>query len=110
MKILRKFTMAFASIMMLAIYTQAQATQTDAVLNLEGNPTCSSLGDNHAVLEYRIGDTEGNDGIPTAISNSKESRLGFVSKILFYFFGWRSYEGPCFSSTHFIFVCHFSSN
>jgi hypothetical protein len=70
MDIFKKGIVLFASVMMLAIYTQAQATQTDTVLNLEGNPTCSSLGDNHAVLEYRFGDPEGNDGITTEIQKA----------------------------------------
>lgn len=44
-------------IALLALFTLssgARATETDIWLNLEGNPTCSSLGDNHAVLEYKV--------------------------------------------------------
>lgn len=42
-------------VLLLALSGPSQATSTDVVLNLEGNPTCSSLGDNSAVLEYRDG-------------------------------------------------------
>lgn len=43
---------ALTSLLLLAA-PASQATSTDVVLNLEGNPTCSSLGDNSAVIEYR---------------------------------------------------------
>jgi hypothetical protein len=39
---------------LLAVFTNPSfATSTDVVLNLEGNPTCSSLGDNSTILEFR---------------------------------------------------------
>jgi hypothetical protein len=55
---LKNIAMAIASIAMLSIITQVQATSTDVVLDLEGNPTCSSLGLNSEVLSFK-------DGSPT---------------------------------------------
>jgi hypothetical protein len=51
--ILKSIAVAIASFAMLSIITQAQATSTDVVLNLEGNPTCSSLGANDSIIEIR---------------------------------------------------------
>ncbi len=45
-----------AATMAVLLATQAHATSTDVVLNLEGNPTCSSLGDNDAIMEARDND------------------------------------------------------
>jgi len=51
---LKSIAMAIASIAMLSIITQAQAeTSSDVVLNLEGNPSCSSLGDNDSILQAK---------------------------------------------------------
>jgi hypothetical protein len=50
---LKSFTMAIASFLMLSVTTQAQATSSTVVLNLEGNPTCDSLGDNASILAAR---------------------------------------------------------
>ena len=44
---------------------QAQATQTNVVMNLEGNPTCSSLGDNHSVLQVTVDGVSGTAALPT---------------------------------------------
>lgn len=49
----RQLSFTIASIALAAFCTAAQATSTDVILNLEGNPTCSSLGDNSTVLEFR---------------------------------------------------------
>lgn len=53
MKIMKILTAVGTSLLLVGSFTLAQATSTDVVLNLEGNPTCSSLGDNSAVLELR---------------------------------------------------------
>ncbi|MDH3714935.1 MAG: hypothetical protein OET44_13955 [Gammaproteobacteria bacterium] len=45
-----------AVIFAVGLSTQAYASSTDVVLNLEGNPTCSSLGDNAAIIEIRESD------------------------------------------------------
>jgi len=42
-----------AAIVAIGLSSQAYASSTDVVLNLEGNPTCSSLGDNDAIIEAR---------------------------------------------------------
>ena len=54
---------ALAAVLALFLAPQARATSTDVVLNLEGNPTCSSLGDNAAIMEAR-------DNSPTAGVNT----------------------------------------
>ena len=54
MKIVRLLALSATSLL-LALFNVAQATSTGVVLNLEGNPTCSSLGLNAQVLEYRDG-------------------------------------------------------
>jgi hypothetical protein len=51
--ILKSFIMTIASLVMLSVITQAQATSSTVVLNLEGNPTCDSLGDNASILAAR---------------------------------------------------------
>ena len=53
MKLLKIPSAAFTCLIFIGGLTPAQATSTDVVLNLEGNPSCSSLGDNSAVLELR---------------------------------------------------------
>ena len=53
MKLLKILSAVCTSLIFVGGFTPAQATSTDIVLNLEGNPTCSSLGDNSAVLERR---------------------------------------------------------
>lgn len=50
---LHRIAYAIAPLILLSVSSQSSATSTDVVLNLEGNPTCSSLGDNSAVLELR---------------------------------------------------------
>lgn len=47
--------LAVGPVLLLAFAGPSRATSTDVVLNLEGNPTCSSLGDNSAILDYRDG-------------------------------------------------------
>jgi len=59
MKVMFKsFTMAIASFLMLSVITQVQATSSTVVLNLEGNPTCDSLGDNSSILAARDNDPQ----------------------------------------------------
>ena len=48
-----KLSLLAAAPLLLALFGSAQATTTGVVLNLEGNPTCSSLGLNSQILEYR---------------------------------------------------------
>jgi hypothetical protein len=49
MNFLKHFTALGVSLVFIGAVTPVQATSTDVVLNLEGNPTCSSLGDNSLV-------------------------------------------------------------
>ena len=51
-----RFASAIIILVALPIFGQASASDTDIWLNVEGNPTCSSLGDNQAVLEMRDND------------------------------------------------------
>lgn len=53
MKLLKILSAVGASLILIGPFAPAQAANTDVVLNLEGNPTCSSLGPNSDVLEYR---------------------------------------------------------
>jgi hypothetical protein len=59
--IFKIISISMGTLVLLMLTTTARSTSTEVVLNLEGNPTCSSLGDNHTVLEYRVG-TPGNGG------------------------------------------------
>ena len=47
------------------LFGQVQASQTNVIMNLEGNPTCSSLGDNHSVLEVKVDGASGTAALPT---------------------------------------------
>lgn len=47
------------------MFGQAQASQTNVILNLEGNPTCKSLGDNQSVLQVDVKGVSGTVGLPT---------------------------------------------
>lgn len=49
----------------IAMFGQAQASQTNVIMNLEGNPTCSSLGDNHSVLQVTVDGVSGTAELPT---------------------------------------------
>jgi hypothetical protein len=53
MKLTKILTALGASLILIGPFTPAQATSSDVVQNLEGNPTCSSLGPNGEILEYR---------------------------------------------------------
>ncbi len=53
MNLLKYLTVMGVSIVFIGAFTTAQATSTDVVLNLEGNPTCSSLGDNSLVQVFK---------------------------------------------------------
>ena len=50
---IKKLMLITASTACLTVSSHILASSTDVVLNLEGNPTCSSLGDNQAVLNFR---------------------------------------------------------
>jgi len=67
---MKKYTcragLALGPILLLAVSVPAQATSTDVTLNLEGNPTCSSLGPNDNVLEYRDNSPPAN-GVPRTV-------------------------------------------
>ncbi len=53
---LRNVALAVTSLLLVSMFGSAQATDTNVVLNLEGNPTCSSLGDNANIIEIRDND------------------------------------------------------
>jgi len=57
---------ALLAALLLTMSGQSQATSTDVILNLEGNPTCSSLGPNDNVLEYRDNSPPAN-GVPRTV-------------------------------------------
>ncbi len=62
---LKSIAMVIASFAMLSIMTQARATETNVVLNLEGNPTCNSLGANDMIIEIRDNDPQPGENIVT---------------------------------------------
>ncbi len=62
---LKKLMLITASVTCLTVSSHTFAASTDVVLNLEGNPTCSSLGDNQAILTFR--DTDAAAGVNEAI-------------------------------------------
>jgi len=57
-----------ASLILIGPFTPAQATSTDVVLNLEGNPTCSSLGDNSQILEFRDSNPDSTPDMPREVT------------------------------------------
>lgn len=68
MKLFKALGASGASLLLTVIFAPAHATSTDVVLNLEGNPTCSSLGDNSAVLEFRDSNPESSLGSPKFVT------------------------------------------
>ncbi len=72
MKLFKATGALAASLILAVIFAPANATSTDVVLNLEGNPTCFSLGDNSAVLEVRDNDPDSTPDSP------KSARLNIV--------------------------------
>jgi len=65
MKLSKILSAVGTSLILIGPFTPAQAdTSTDVVLNLEGNPTCSSLGDNSQVLEFRDSNPDSTPGSP----------------------------------------------
>ena len=82
---LRQLGIAVFPVLMLAVPWQAQATSSDVVLNLEGNPTCSSLADNSTIMEARDGDLIG----PVAGPDGQVFSFSAANNVL----GW-STAGP----------------
>jgi hypothetical protein len=76
--ILKSIAMGIGSFVMLFILTQVQATETDVVLNLEGNPTCSSLGDNELIVEIRDNDPLEGHGVDGKVVSDGQQYIRYM--------------------------------
>lgn len=68
MKLMKILSALGTSLILIGTFTPAQATSTDVVLNLEGNPTCSSLGDNSQILEFRDSNPDSTPDLPKFVT------------------------------------------
>jgi len=71
MKLTKILTAVGASLILIGPFTPAQATSTDVVLNLEGNPTCSSLGDNSLVQVFKDSNPGGTRELTLPLPNGE---------------------------------------
>ncbi len=69
MNLLKHFTAVGASLVLIGAFNTVQATSTDVVLNLEGNPTCSSLGDNSVVQVFKDSNPGGTRELTLSLPN-----------------------------------------
>lgn len=83
MKLSNLLTAAGTSLIFIFVFTPAQATSTNVVLDLEGNPTCSSLGPNTQILEFRDSNPDSSPGIPKQVTLNFEGGTQLLEYTVF---------------------------